>query len=48
MYNLVKAGSLDTETAQGSTKISVSPVNCVRSYSVNVKLQTTEGRQLSC
>jgi hypothetical protein len=48
MCDLVEAGSLDTETAQGSTKMFVFPVNGVRSCSVKVKLQNMEGRQLSC
>jgi len=48
MCGLVEAGSLETETAQGSIKIFVSPVNGVRSCSVTVKLQDTEGTQRSC
>jgi hypothetical protein len=48
MCVLVEAGSLETETAQGSTKMFVSPVNGARRCLVTVKLQCTEGTQISC
>jgi len=48
MCGLVEAGSLETETAQGSTKIVVSPANGTRSCSVILQWQDSQGTQRSC
>jgi hypothetical protein len=48
MCGLMEAGSLETEASQGSMEMFVSPVNGVRICSVTVKLQFTEGTQISC
>jgi len=47
MCGLMEPGSFETETAQGSITMFVSPVNGVRSCSVTVKLQQTGGTQLT-